>query len=351
MHFKGWSNISAPTAGLLIFGFAVFIFGNSPGLYNMTDQVELRRLEADVGMGASDLPQVLPPDMITRPSVGVYDVKLNNEPYITVCACAKCGSTSLYHELYNRVHGKGWTYGGAPYIHDLRSERWSQNSVRAMEKCKWSGKSSVKYWKGKNECQWRDDDHSRDNSLALIRDPKERLVSAWKSKVMCDEGGDVADRAYMVPGLLRLAGVTAEESSIIAKKPANGGEGLCLDLDDFIQVMFRIHAQGKQGMINDHFRPQHLGCFLQVPPENWKVVTTAKSPDIMCKLESLLPGGNGNADDSNSDTMTKDCGAMKKTHATESLSHYHHANLTAVDIAMLDAITQDEYKVLGPYLD
>ena len=57
--------------------------------------------------------------------------------------------------------------------------------------------------------------------VALVRDPYDKLVSAWKSKIRCCVAGqgrldrecgvDTKDRDWMVPGLLKLARVPKQK--------------------------------------------------------------------------------------------------------------------------------------------
>ena len=82
---------------------------------------------------------------------------------VTVCTCTKCGSTSLWSTVYNLTHGKKWDFDGRPWIHNLNSTRWDKVKVNAGSPA-----------------------FARDGPIALIQDPKERMVSAWKSKAQCN---------------------------------------------------------------------------------------------------------------------------------------------------------------------
>ena len=118
----------------------------------------------------------------------------------------------------------------------------------------------------------------------------------------------------------------------------------CLTLSESIQVMFQIHSKGKDGVVDRHFRPQHLHCFLHALPSTstWSVVTTTTSaPNAACQLEPVILGI--------SSATNEDC-AMMKSNETGGLEKYGH--LTAVDEAeaMLDAITRDDYEMLCLYL-
>ncbi len=72
----------------------------------------------------------------------------------TLCACAKCGTTSLWEELFAIVEGKSFmsmNYTGPPFISKL-SNRKLWTNIEAKRKTDWSN--------------FKDQD-----SFALIRDP------------------------------------------------------------------------------------------------------------------------------------------------------------------------------------
>eukprot|EP00984_Skeletonema_dohrnii_P027397 scaffold16939_cov72-Skeletonema_dohrnii-CCMP3373.AAC.2 len=52
----------------------------------------------------------------------------------TLCTCAKCGSTSLFEELFAIVEGKSFesmNYTGPPWIHDLSNKKlWTNIEPR-----------------------------------------------------------------------------------------------------------------------------------------------------------------------------------------------------------------------------
>ena len=154
----------------------------------------------------------------------------------TLCTCAKCGSTSMWLELFAIVQGKSFksmNYTGPPWIHDLTNKKLWTN-IHAKRKTDWSN-------------------FDNQNSFALIRDPKKRIVSAWKSKVTCDTDKEINGHIRLVPELLKLAGT---KHNITART----GKGFpCLDLSDYLAVLSHIHAQGKEGLLEAHFLPQHLG--------------------------------------------------------------------------------------------
>merc|ERR1719235_1030761 len=89
---------------------------------------------------------------------------------MVLCACAKCGSTAFFKYFYQLEMGKPWEYGDTrPYAQDTGSARWQERIVHINDTAKQEQIMKTAY------------------SFALIRDPKERIISAWKSKIACDE--------------------------------------------------------------------------------------------------------------------------------------------------------------------
>ena len=223
-------------------------------LHKEADNLSLRS-ESDVapsssapriGVGAW---QIMPAKDATS-----HGVEFNPTTYI--CACAKCGSTSLHSELFAIVHGRSFAsmnYTSPPSIHDdlTNQKLWKNNNIQAKR---------VKEWP-------QYDEFKNHGSFALIRDPRERIVSAWKSKVSCiDVESEVRGHKRLVPHLLKLAGP-------IDNVTARTDLGFpCMDLSDYLSVLSQIHTQGNEGLLDSHFRPQHLGCFKDIPPSMWTVV-------------------------------------------------------------------------------
>eukprot|EP00986_Skeletonema_menzelii_P014534 scaffold9751_cov153-Skeletonema_menzelii.AAC.5 len=234
----------------------------------------------------------------------------------TLCTCAKCGSTSMWEELFAIVQGrsfKSMNYTGPPWIHKLSNKKLWTN-IHAEKKTDWSN--------FKNQ-----------DSFALIRDPKERIVSAWKSKITCDTYKEIRGHKRLVPKLLELAG-----SSNITARTDKGFP--CLDLSDYLAVLSHIHAQGQEGSLDDHFLPQHLGCFKNAPPSLWTVVTTVSDPTARCSLKSVVTKS------ANMSNTHDDC-QMVKRHGRKIES----TNITREDEVMLETITRKEYELLGQYLN
>ena len=233
----------------------------------------------------------------------------NEKVKSTFCCCAKCGSTSVVNALYEILLGKQWSYTDRPWPQTLNSSRWEG---AATQKVNW--------------------DSFEEPSYAIIRDPKDRIMSAFRSKISCSGAVDLNDRKAYVPKLLELAGLSAE----LASKPLYG-DGLCLKEAVYLEALFMVHKKQLQGKLNIHFRPQNIDCFLHAPPSQWTVVTTVRSPKARCQLESIVSSNNSTGENCSYGT----------SHGT---TREARDVLSVMDKARLAAITREEYQVLGPYL-
>jgi hypothetical protein len=235
----------------------------------------------------------------------------------TICACAKCGSTSLWTELFAIAHRKSFdsmNYKGPPWIHDLSNKKlWT--TIRAKKRTDWSN-------------------FKEQDSFALIRDPKERILSAWRSKVTCDTDKEIGQHYKLIPHLLNLAG----SSSNITARHDRGFP--CLNLSEFLAVLFQIHTRGRESFLNSHFLPQHLGCFKYVPPSMWTVVMTISDPNARCSLKSVVLRSY------NTSRVPGDDCRMVKSHDRANVL----TNLTIDDEVILYNITTKEYEMLAQYL-
>eukprot|EP00450_Noctiluca_scintillans_P012476 CAMPEP_0194486222 /NCGR_PEP_ID=MMETSP0253-20130528/6958_1 /TAXON_ID=2966 /ORGANISM="Noctiluca scintillans" /LENGTH=284 /DNA_ID=CAMNT_0039326293 /DNA_START=73 /DNA_END=927 /DNA_ORIENTATION=+ len=219
---------------------------------------------------------------------------------VALCACLKCGSTSFYALAYKTLFGKEWPYQGLPWVQEVYSDRWEGKvttiSVDEMKKKKVT-------------------------SIALLRDPKERLISAWKSKVACDEDAwntDKFERQNVVDNLLLLANRSQGEN--------------CMHMEQFLGVLHDIHEAGNDWMLNWHFLPQQFGCLYHLAPHEWTVASTINDPNLASSLSVALGGP-----------------------ADVSMPYEHSTGHRTVDVSekaqrLLDYVTRKEYAVLGHHL-
>jgi len=231
-----------------------------------------------------------------------------------ICGCGKCGSTSLLEYTYNHVHRKSWDQmyrgKGPPYVQDVFTERWGG----MMEN-------------PKNYSEQKEIMNSA-YSFALIRDPKERLVSAWKSKLACanEFGVDQGDRAHYVEDANSYRGFVAHIQNL-----RGGDENVtCMNLEMFADALLVIKRAGRAQYLDRHFLPQDLGCFYRFGPERWSKVTTISDGKAFRELAEHL-----DTPDSHVPVMHL---STKTTYISKRVSD------------LLDLVTRDEYKMLKPYL-
>lgn len=219
---------------------------------------------------------------------------------VVVCGCAKCGTSALYGWIYEKEFGERWAYKGEPYIHELTSDRW---------------KGKFKYVR-----DWDEQLKLMDKafSFALIRDPKERLVSAWKSKLACgtEYHTDYQTRPWMTAELRMLAGLSGMQP--------------CMTLEEFLEALDIVHTSKKHYLLDRHFLPQNLGCFFRTNPAKWSKVISIEEPNSLASLAKIL-----------------------RTNETQAESeHSSTAKVLISDAAekLLAKVTQHEYDLIGPYL-
>jgi hypothetical protein len=158
---------------------------------------------------------------------------------LSLCWCAKCGSSSVFVALFAAITGHPWV-GHA-----------GSDGRRVPP---WSGVHDYMRWglRGVASGAIPGDVH-----VHLIRDPISRYLSAFRSKVMCCPGsehpcmGDPIDGRRFVPELLKLARYGP---------PMKQQQARCLNLDDYALALRAVHDHGDQAQLNKHFLPQHLRC-------------------------------------------------------------------------------------------
>eukprot|EP00448_Togula_jolla_P011227 CAMPEP_0170594598 /NCGR_PEP_ID=MMETSP0224-20130122/14089_1 /TAXON_ID=285029 /ORGANISM="Togula jolla, Strain CCCM 725" /LENGTH=275 /DNA_ID=CAMNT_0010918673 /DNA_START=119 /DNA_END=946 /DNA_ORIENTATION=- len=224
---------------------------------------------------------------------------------MVVCSCAKCGTTSMLTILYQRLFQQEW-----PFVMNQ-----THRDIHNIELPEWENKWRVVWNKKEQKSIWLNA-----SSYVLIRDPVDRLISSWKSKIQCNVGPSAGDpgRALYVKQLLQLAGREDEQS--------------CLSLEEFAEVLLQIHENGDAGLLNNHFLPQHLGCFYTYGPQMWSKVLDVKHPGSFVVLQG-------------SDASQEMRDAIPPAHHSKGV-----VKVTKRAHEMLSAITANEYKMLGDYL-
>eukprot|EP00320_Phaeocystis_rex_P003871 CAMPEP_0119058470 /NCGR_PEP_ID=MMETSP1178-20130426/2788_1 /TAXON_ID=33656 /ORGANISM="unid sp, Strain CCMP2000" /LENGTH=275 /DNA_ID=CAMNT_0007039405 /DNA_START=25 /DNA_END=852 /DNA_ORIENTATION=- len=157
-----------------------------------------------------------------------YESPVDPSASLSVCVCAKCGSTAIFWALYGLVDGRPRTVGQQPFIHNFSS--WGAPGVSAAAA---PGRVHV----------------------TVVRDPISRYLSAFASKVKCCPGPVPRRPCYsdqaspnLVQKLLKQSGSRTWQAS-----------GACLFLDEFAAALDDAHSRGRHDL-NGHFLPQHLAC-------------------------------------------------------------------------------------------
>ena len=120
----------------------------------------------------------------------------------------------------------------------------------------------------------------------VTRDPIERYVSSFHSKITCkgkkgDGGGRPRVRGYqdlgnhLAPGLQALAGLEERHP--------------CLYWSEYVDVLARIKKLGRQRDANNHFKPQHFYCAGVIQRKNVTKVDTAQIGEFLHGLGGFGP--------------------------------------------------------------
>lgn len=150
---------------------------------------------------------------------------------LSVCICAKCGSSSVYNALHLAILARK-KRPGPPSIHSYGS--WGAPGVAQS-----AAPGDVHVW--------------------VTRDPIERYLSAFHNKLRCcpgtrvrccPSGGSTSCGHGLARSLLRLAG--------------NASGAQCLHMDGYAHALGEVHRMRQQRLLDEHFLPQHLGCPLDV---------------------------------------------------------------------------------------
>ena len=204
--------------------------------------------------------------------------------HVAVCACAKCGSTSLFHWIYRTSHnGTKWPHNDMPWIQDLSSERWSRVEVHENNVDEEDGVFH---------------NPSTAVTIALIRDPTERMVSAWKSKLQCERHADQGRVDFFMMKLFEAIGST----TVVVKshpplpdfelKMTDVRRQGCLYFNQYVALLQNVYNDGDPAHLEEHFRPQQHVCFDHIPPSAWTFVVRAKDmanrPDVVRKMALAL---------------------------------------------------------------
>ena len=148
--------------------------------------------------------------------------------------------------------------------------------------------------------------HETTFSMMIIRDPIDRLVSAYKNHVACDgvfKWKGPSDRDEIVPHLLKLR---EKEDKLYTDVMSMTEAKRCFSFDQYATVLLDIHHLGKDSLLNGHFRPQSCDCFIEPAvstnnatryqqyrvPNFWTAVGTISNADMFQRFhEHLIHNG------------------------------------------------------------
>ena len=238
-----------------------------------------------------------------------------------VCGCYKCGTTSFYFFLFQQIFDRSYSNttleenGGKPW--------WPHKTERKVWQGAFEEPIPVKEAKGELS--------SPDTfSIAIVREPISRLVSAWKNRFACDEktwGTSVGGRTWITKELLEL-------SEMPLPKHIEENSKYCLEFPEFVEALRLVYEEGDQDWLDMHILPQHLHCFRTVDPSDWTHIVTPGHPSIGPLFANLFGLKNTNV------TLAKSNSSTKK--AVLEISDH--------DMSILKAITADERAVIEPLL-
>ena len=273
-----------------------------------------------------------------------YSSKLN----IEVCACAKCGSTAFYRWLYQVIFHKD--YDSQIPVRDLdNNQLWGNLFKRRVP-----GKYLVQNFSSSTNSPWF--------KLAIIRDPVERLLSAYRSKVSCPDKeyrrDEFIEGTSYVQGILRLANMPMKYNTNISNFTSHNSEThYCFSLHSYIYALGMVHALGKTHSLNKHFKPQDEWCFFHETPQHWNTITqineTEKFSVFLQHLKNVKYEGYHYINPEHlsppiqHDSIRNNTGNFERVKA---IWQNEYKSLSNEDSEILRVITLKEYRLLAKYL-
>jgi hypothetical protein len=220
------------------------------------------------------------------------------------CACEKCGSTSVLEYVYKETFGKQW-----------KDERCDGFDVHNVDANCWNKMFESAEWYGPEV-------FADSRSLAVIRDPKERLVSSWKSKYACSGekyGQDNREMNYR-----------SRRVNLLREHSGTNHPG-CMSLHEFAKALQAVKLNGNLTRLDQHIVPQSMWCFAIHKPEEFGEVLSLSDEgayDKLAKHFRFKGKANNEHDHESADTVLIDPDTAR----------------------VLDEVTEEDYKLLGKYL-
>lgn len=251
------------------------------------------------------------------------------------CACAKCGSSTLRKYLdtlkqtaklrHEKVHGKG-TFSRSPFQR-FKTVKQALDKFRSKQFL----------------------------SLAIIRDPKERLLSAWKNKVTCEAETYLTEtipRYFLVRELVadynKYANSTKDRPLYEPKYDPNS-KTACLSWIDFLEILAYLHEKKLKDnplhhfALDQHWEPQRTQCFSQVDIKEFRHVLVGMNVtnrEHEKVLRDIAKRYTGDENDVNILKSQRISGKPKKEMV-----------FSTREKELLDFILKGDYEYLQPYLN
>ena len=149
---------------------------------------------------------------------------------VSFATCAKCGSTSFFFGLYRGIHGKEFGAKGPPWVQNWQQWPAPTNGAKVVAP------------------------NNPDLHVQIYRDPIERYVSAFHSKVACCDtkrrnicAGDLGDTPRLIASLHKSANIT----HVALPK--------CLFFTEFVDLVRKAHALDTP--LDRHFAQQRIPSY------------------------------------------------------------------------------------------
>jgi len=188
-----------------------------------------------------------------------------------VCVPAKGGTTSFFTWLYEALSRRPWAFRDAPWPHEIKSARWRAVLGTTTQVARFSYVPIQKRRKVLAD--------PATVRFALLREPLERAVSAFYSKIACEDEShqihDVPDHKPIIRTLLRQAPTTARSLSAGSRPPSEykvesrppseassrNDSVPCLTAEDWSNAL--EEALNRTSAVDLHFMPQVECCGLR----------------------------------------------------------------------------------------
>jgi hypothetical protein len=184
---------------------------------------------------------------------------------LALCICPKCGSTTMLNYIFKLLRHRPWPYGAhKPWVQHVMHPVWKHNIVPLDEV--------------RNHSLIR-------HRLALVREPRSRLLSAFNDKYACADPASPARRhrsSNYTSDLQRIA----ERASTV-----NRSKRLllpCMSLRQFERALSTISKGGLAHETDVHIRRQSDMCFKRRPPEWWDVIASFANHTAAQYLATVL---------------------------------------------------------------